>query len=567
MNRSFAGMGEEWRMNLGLSRLIGEAMAVPAWEYAILSTLIAIVLLYHVLDFHFVGDLLTGLRGDKVELVYSPFSRIAGQILAKSQFFNRRYWPTPWLCSPHLQTAFVHFHGRPPKVTYRRELFVAPDGGTTALDWLDPESSGSISIQETPIVIIVPGLSSESSNAYMKHLAHGMVNQGWRAVVINHRGLGGVTLTSERFYHAGWTSDLRWFIQDLHKQFPKALLLAVGTSLGANILVKYLGEEGENTLLGGAVSICNPWDLVVCDRFIARKPVQKLYDKAVATGLTDFVHRHSTVLSSMDNWNFIRKSRSIRTFDHLFTITVGKFETVDDYYRRSSSAHLVGSVAVPLLAVNSRDDPLCTKEAIPWDECRLNPNVLLAVTRHGGHLAYFEGLTAKSIWWVRAIEEFFQVIVSSSPVPVSEDPSPQPVSEPLPVVAAAEEPSTSCTTVEPDVAETMVLNEEEIFSEESSRELEFQPRTAAAELESSISMDEEGLSIHLCLKTRQEMLALQRALSSILEEPTSKKQQKLEASTIGTKQALLLLAVPLVGSALALGLRRKYFEKLLRRII
>ena len=29
------------------------------------------------------------------------------------------------------------------------------------------------------------------------------------------------------------------------------------------IQVKYLGEEGENTPVAGAASICSPWDLVV----------------------------------------------------------------------------------------------------------------------------------------------------------------------------------------------------------------------------------------------------------------------------------------------------------------
>jgi predicted alpha/beta-fold hydrolase len=54
--------------------------------------------------------------------------------------------------------------------------------------------------------------------------------------------------------------------------------------------------------------------------------------------------------------------------------------------------------------VNALDDPVCTKEAIPWDECRANKNIVLATTLHGGHLAFFEGLMAGSIWWVRAIK-------------------------------------------------------------------------------------------------------------------------------------------------------------------
>lgn len=96
---------------------------------------------------------------------------------------------------------------------------------------------------------------------------------------------------------------------------------------------------------------------------------------------------------------FCPKSRSIRDFDNYATCLVGKFEvfviflhqnsiffspspaalmnthllfsqTVDTYYRRCSSSCYVGNVSVPLLCISALDDPVCTREAIPWDECR-----------------------------------------------------------------------------------------------------------------------------------------------------------------------------------------------------
>lgn len=66
-------------------------------------------------------------------------------------------------------------------------------------------------------------------------------------------------------------------------------------------------------------------------------------------------------------------------------------QTVDSYYRQSSCAPVVTSIRVPLLAVSALDDPICTQEAIPRDEIRLNPNVVLATAARGGHLAIYEG--------------------------------------------------------------------------------------------------------------------------------------------------------------------------------
>ncbi|TYJ50325.1 hypothetical protein E1A91_A01G198400v1 [Gossypium mustelinum] len=138
--------------------------------------------------------------------------------------------------------------------------------------------------------------------------------------------------------------------------------------------------------------------------------MQKLYDRALTVGLQGYAQLHQSILSRLANWEGIEKSSSLRDFDNHATRVLGKFETVDTYYRRSSSTNYVENVSVPLLCVSALDDPVCTSEAIPWDECRLNENIILATTPHGGHLAFYEGITASSIWWVRVVNEFFGVL-------------------------------------------------------------------------------------------------------------------------------------------------------------
>jgi len=142
--------------------------------------------------------------------------------------------------------------------------------------------------------------------------------------------------------------------------------------------------------------------------------VQRIYDKALAIGLKGYAKLHQPVLARLANWEGIRKSRSIREFDHHATCVVARYETVDTYYRRCSSASYVGNVSVPLLCINALDDPLCTREAIPWDECRANKNIVLATTPNGGHLAFFQGLTAGRLWWVGAASEFLFALHESS---------------------------------------------------------------------------------------------------------------------------------------------------------
>ncbi|OMO56748.1 hypothetical protein COLO4_35563 [Corchorus olitorius] len=156
--------------------------------------------------------------------------------------------------------------------------------------------------------------------------------------------------------------------------------------------------------------------LSIGDRFICRRLVQKLYDRALTIGLQGYAKlgegdldkgvslmKHEPQYSRLANWEGIKKSRSIRDFDNFATCLVAKYETVDAYYRRCSSSSYVQNVSVPLLCISALDDPVCTREAIPWDECRANKNIVLATLQHGGHLAFFEGIRASRLW---ATEEF-----------------------------------------------------------------------------------------------------------------------------------------------------------------
>nr|AHF21578.1 late embryogenesis abundant protein [Tamarix hispida] len=404
--------------------LLEGLQTIPISHYLIGLSAAFIVFIYNFLECHLIQDILTGFRGQSVFLTFNSESHIYEGVVSKCRILHGRYLTTPWLASPHLQTTILNFFGGPPAFKYRRKIFYASDGGTIALDWLMSSDvpGGAFCMQNcipkddrTPIMVVVPGLTSDSNSAYLKHLAYHSAKFGWNVVVSNHRGLGGVSITSDCFYNAGWTEDIRVVVRYLHHEYPNAPLFVVGTSIGANVLVKYLGEDGDDIPVAGAVAICSPWDLLIGDRFINRKLVQKLYDRALTIGLQGYAQLHQPNFSRLANWEGIIKSRSIRDFDHHATCIVGKYETVDTYYRnrRCSSASYIGNVAVPLLCISALDDPLCTKEAIPWDECRLNKNVVLATTKHGGHLAFFEGITGSSLWWVRAVNEFLGVLYSS----------------------------------------------------------------------------------------------------------------------------------------------------------
>ncbi|KOM35773.1 hypothetical protein LR48_Vigan02g192300 [Vigna angularis] len=304
---------------------------IPLWHYLLLAAFILFSLLYNFLELHFFQDLFSGFAGSPVLLSYNSSSQIYHAVVSKCDVLRGRYFATPWLCSPHLQTLFLNYFGRPPFLKYARELFRTADGGTIALDWLfSSHVSDNVGYEDesVPIVVVIPGLTSDSSSQYIKHLAYHTAKRGWNVVVCNHRGFGGVSITSDISYNAGLTEDVRAVVNHLHKERSKAPLFVVGTSIGANILVKYLGEDGENIPVAGAVAVCSPWDLLIGDRYLRRGRVQKIYDKALAFGLLDYAKLHQSHFSRNANWEGMEKSVSVRDFDDHATRVVGKYEVV-----------------------------------------------------------------------------------------------------------------------------------------------------------------------------------------------------------------------------------------------
>lgn len=62
-------------------------------------------------------------------------------------------------------------------------------------------------------------------------------------------------MTSQRFYSAGHTDDTRNALLYITNRFPKAPLLALGFSLGSNVITRYLGEEQANARLHAACAL------------------------------------------------------------------------------------------------------------------------------------------------------------------------------------------------------------------------------------------------------------------------------------------------------------------------
>ncbi|GLT35752.1 hypothetical protein SLA2020_101790 [Shorea laevis] len=326
---------------------------------------------------------------------------------------HRPYNPFPLIgWNRHMETIFASFFRSVPQVRLRRECLRTKDGGSVALDWVAGDHQRLPS--DSPLLILLPGLTGGSQDSYVRHMLLKAQNEGWRVVVFNSRGCGNSPVTTPQFYSASFLGDMYEVVDHVGSRYPEANLYAVGWSLGANILVRYMGQESHTCPLSGAVSLCNPFNLVVADENF-HKGFNNVYDKALAKSLREIFKRHALLFEDMGgefNIPLAANAKSVREFDEGLTRVSFGFKSVDDYYSNSSSSDSIKHICRPLLCIQAENDPIAPSWGIPHEDIEENSNCMLIVTPRGGHLGWVAGPDAPlgSSWTDRVVMDFLQYL-------------------------------------------------------------------------------------------------------------------------------------------------------------
>ncbi|KAJ1937816.1 hypothetical protein EC988_007770 [Linderina pennispora] len=192
-------------------------------------------------------------------------------------------------------------------------------------------------------------------------------------------------------------------------------MMAVGFSVGANILTKYVGEEGEQCLLSAAVAVCCPFDMKVlgeavnADSFLNNKIFLPQVIRSMKHSLkhAKTVKPHPEWINEIDNIITASKPRQI---EEQVIAKINGCNSLEEYYAMASSSSYVDNIRIPYLAINSLDDPVTPPAGIPVQKFKQNPYLSLALVRHGGHLAFLTGTLSPRVWLIKPIEEFTSAI-------------------------------------------------------------------------------------------------------------------------------------------------------------
>lgn len=306
-----------------------------------------------------------------------------------------------WMRGPHLQTIVPALFAPRARVTYRRERWDTPDG-----DFIDVARPVDAMAERgtRPLVVVFHGLEGDAEARYVRDVLGGALARGWRGIAPQFRGCGGTLNDLPRFYHSGDSAEIDWVLRRIAaEREDHGPLFVVGVSLGGNMLLKWLGEQGAAApaLVSAAAAISAPIDLaagghrlgVGFNRVYSWMFLRTLKAKSLAK-----LERHAGLYDPAR----VKAARSLHMFDDVVTAPLHGFRDAEDYWARSSSKPWLRHIAVPTLILNARNDPFLPSDALPRRD-EVSSVVTLDFPEGGGHVGFVHAGRGGSGWMQRRV--------------------------------------------------------------------------------------------------------------------------------------------------------------------
>jgi uncharacterized protein len=300
---------------------------------------------------------------------------------------TRSYRPAWWLPSPHLRTLWGRVARRRAPIDARLERWETPDGDFVELHRVDaPEGR--------PRLLVLHGLEGTNRSHYVPGVLAEARRRRWGADLLIFRSCGSEPNRLPRFYHSGETGDLALVVERVTREHPRSPLGLAGVSLGGNVLLKWLGERGDDLppQVRAAAAVSVPFDLARGSRHIGRG-FARVYQRHFLRSLKRKAREKLARFPDLVSREALDRARTMYEFDDVVTAPVHGFADAEDYYTCSSAIRWIGSIRRPTLLLSSVDDPFLPSEVL--DEVRRiaddNSSLHLEFVERGGHVGFVEG--------------------------------------------------------------------------------------------------------------------------------------------------------------------------------
>lgn len=309
-----------------------------------------------------------------------------------------QFRPAWWLPDPHTMTMWGKFFRKAGLPDLRLTRLATPDGDELTVAVAGAREPG-------PALLLVHGLEGGVNSHYAGGILTVAVQHGWQARMLVFRTCDGRMNLARRTYHSGETSDLDLVVRHMVAEAPGQPIGLVGVSLGGNVLLKWLGENGDllPPQVVAAMAISTPYDLARSSRAIDRG-FARLYQwnflRSLKAKARLKLEQHGDVCSRAA----LDAVRTMWEFDDVFTAPLHQFADANDYYSRCSSIRFLAGIRRPTLLLSAHDDPFYPPGLLRDVEAASasNTHLELEFHQHGGHVGFVSGTPWKPEYYVES---------------------------------------------------------------------------------------------------------------------------------------------------------------------
>ena len=309
-------------------------------------------------------------------------------------------YKAPWFFkNTHFQTIFAGAIRPAKEVQYETERLDTHDEDFLEIDWL---RSGN-----TRLAIVTHGMCGSAQAAQVKGIAVALSEAGFDVLAINFRGSGKESNRTFRTYHSGETEDLRFVIQTVLDRAIYQQISLTGYSLGGNVILKYLGEEGDkiSPFIKSAAVMSVPVDLAASE-IEMRKWKNKHYILNFNFGARKLLAPKAEQFPDQLQMSQLKEARNLSDFANIYVAPAFGFKNADDYHKKASSLPYLDFIRVPVLLIQASDDTILAPECYPKEIAERSDFLHLEISKNGGHAGFVRFARDGHMWSELRIRDF-----------------------------------------------------------------------------------------------------------------------------------------------------------------
>ncbi|MCO8123154.1 alpha/beta fold hydrolase [Stieleria sp. TO1_6] len=263
---------------------------------------------------------------------------------------------------------------------------------------------------DRPATILFHGMGGHALSGYMRSMAEHLLDAGYPVILWNNRGAGRSASKCTGLHHPGNVDDVKLLLRHLtteHPQWVQSGITAVAFSLGANPLLCYLAESGDESQFSATVSVSAPLDMELTSRNL-RRGMNRVFDRYLLHRQQKELLRESADLSARER-SIIDNVSSVWQLDDQFTAKRYGFESAADYYRAHSAVHVLSQIRTPTLLFHASDDPVVDDAPFLDRDWQPGGPLYPAFSESGGHTGFLDRRGGR--WHENAAAKFFDAMI------------------------------------------------------------------------------------------------------------------------------------------------------------